>query len=363
MPARALHDAASVWYEVATGDATEMTALRSTQRYLGANVGNLISVRSGGIVRSSATFSTVTDQKIVDQYFEFFEPLNPIMPAAIPRLERGAVVRSSEVIAKRELSKTQFYNDYMAKIGSNYEIGVGCEKHPEWDYILQFGRGNDCGDFDDRDMDALHRIAPHIQRAISIRRAFNQHSALSGEMLRAVDASGLIMLSATGRVLGWQGELVELLIAQGTLDLSGSVLQFKNSPLESAYESSMARIDHPSALAEIVRVSWRTEALRFAVIPVDLIAKEVLAIDCDILVVVAAQKLPLELSIAAQARKSGLTRREEQLVIEVLRGKSLSETADTLEIAVATVRTHLKSVFSKTGTHSQAQLVAFFSDC
>ncbi|MGO1078439.1 helix-turn-helix transcriptional regulator [Inquilinus sp. CA228] len=53
----------------------------------------------------------------------------------------------------------------------------------------------------------------------------------------------------------------------------------------------------------------------------------------------------------------GLTRREAELVSLIVDGVRLAEAAEILDITVGTARQYLKSVFSKTGAESQADLV------
>jgi DNA-binding CsgD family transcriptional regulator len=51
-----------------------------------------------------------------------------------------------------------------------------------------------------------------------------------------------------------------------------------------------------------------------------------------------------------------LTRAEADVAIGIVSGRTLAEVAGDRDIKIGTVRAHLKAVFSKTGTHSQADL-------
>lgn len=53
----------------------------------------------------------------------------------------------------------------------------------------------------------------------------------------------------------------------------------------------------------------------------------------------------------------GLTPAEVRLVLRLVSGDSLRSAASALGIKYETVRTHLKSIFQKTGTRRQAELV------
>lgn len=66
---------------------------------------------------------------------------------------------------------------------------------------------------------------------------------------------------------------------------------------------------------------------------------------------------PQETSSDLLQRMFGLTRREGQVVEQLVMGRSLPETAEILGISDNTARTHVKAVFSKTGTSHQADVV------
>ena len=53
-----------------------------------------------------------------------------------------------------------------------------------------------------------------------------------------------------------------------------------------------------------------------------------------------------------------LTSREVELSTHLLSGKRLAHAAQMMGMSVSTARQHVKSVFAKTGTHGQAELIA-----
>ena len=57
----------------------------------------------------------------------------------------------------------------------------------------------------------------------------------------------------------------------------------------------------------------------------------------------------------------GPTRAEAELVAGLLRGERLEDYAERAGITLNTARTHLKSVFGKTDTHRQAELIRLLS--
>lgn len=60
----------------------------------------------------------------------------------------------------------------------------------------------------------------------------------------------------------------------------------------------------------------------------------------------------------AIGQRYGCTRSEANLVQLIAEGLTLHQAAEVMGVTYATVRSYLKVVFDKTGTRSQAQLVA-----
>lgn len=57
----------------------------------------------------------------------------------------------------------------------------------------------------------------------------------------------------------------------------------------------------------------------------------------------------------------GLTDRERDVVFHLLRGKTIPQTAETLCVAVGTVKNHVNHIYKKVGCHSRMELVQRFN--
>lgn len=65
------------------------------------------------------------------------------------------------------------------------------------------------------------------------------------------------------------------------------------------------------------------------------------------------------ISLDASKKNWGLTPREEQIVGEVVTGKTNKEIADTLGVSTQTVKHHLTSIFDKVGVYNRLELALF----
>lgn len=58
-------------------------------------------------------------------------------------------------------------------------------------------------------------------------------------------------------------------------------------------------------------------------------------------------------------KKNKLSRREAEVLAEVIDGRTNAEISDKLSISVSTVKKHVYNIFNKTGVSSRSQLLNF----
>jgi DNA-binding CsgD family transcriptional regulator len=83
--------------------------------------------------------------------------------------------------------------------------------------------------------------------------------------------------------------------------------------------------------------------------------------DAKALVTVNRLERPSQSAIRLLGEAFGLTLAEQRLAVEMASGAGLVAASATLGVALSTVRTHLRSIFVKTQTHSQSELAALLA--
>ncbi len=83
--------------------------------------------------------------------------------------------------------------------------------------------------------------------------------------------------------------------------------------------------------------------------------------DANALVTLNPLEKPSDLAVQRLAQAFGLTTAECNLARRLARGEGLPEAARLSGVSLNTVRTHMKSIFAKTDTHSQSEVASLLS--
>jgi len=316
-------------------------------------------------------FETVGyDPAYVAAYRKYFVRLD-IFAEAFVSLPIGAIRRGDEVVPWERQRKTEFYNDYFAPLKIRHVLGGTLSRNQEYQLQFAMQREPGQGDFDEEDMRLIRLVTPHMARAAQIYHQVAEVTDLKQWALSALDSLRIGVILLDGR-----GEPVHLNRAADRLVAGrhGLTVRRHGLSLHSATETAKLRslIDDAARVATgkgiiagdclRVRSSGGGEAtLQFQVIPLPRDISEHSwrhsLTDSCVAVFISTPGGP-RLPWQRVADMHGLTRAEARLASLLAEGISLEEAAEALLVSVQTVRSHLKSVFSKTGVTRQAELVA-----
>jgi DNA-binding CsgD family transcriptional regulator len=215
-------------------------------------------------------------------------------------------------------------------------------------------------------------VLPHIRVALQLRSQLCGMDTASKNYAAALDSLSVGVVLLTDR-----GECVFVSRKAEALCSAGTGLYMKNSRL-GAYASADQRaltllIDHAIALAagkatqpcatavisRCNRASLRVSAASLSPeAPLAQLAERQRAVAALFIRDPEHEAASLPQILAAVY---ALTGAETRLAIELLAGFSLAQTAERHAVSIETVRAQLKSIFSKTATRRQAQLLVLLS--
>jgi DNA-binding CsgD family transcriptional regulator len=212
----------------------------------------------------------------------------------------------------------------------------------------------------------LAALLPHLTRAVQIHRRLLPVSVLDGAAVDALDclSSGVILLDGKGRTIFLNRAAERVLRQRDGVAVEHGCLSAA-SPQErdalrllvaQAAQTAAGQSLRPGGALAISRPSMR-RPYSVLVTPLGRRHTSLHGPDAAVAVFIADPEDHDSTEIGALVRLFRLTPAEARLAAGIATGAPLADVADGLGIGRETARTQLRSVFAKTGTTRQAELV------
>ena len=230
--------------------------------------------------------------------------------------------------------------------------------------MLGFGRQESVGVFGDREIELLRLLIPHVRRAVTISNVLDVQAIEKARMAETLDALrlGVVLANEDSRILHANRAAEEMMRDDGPLRGRGGVLRAEGGAasleIRSAIKQAARNESGIGKTGLAVRLTEEAEAPVVAhVLP--LAGGEVRSRlePAAVAAVFINRKVDDAASAQAVAATFGLTRAETRVLTRVLTGSTVAEAAADLGIAPTTARTHLDSIFAKTGVSRQSELM------
>ncbi len=274
----------------------------------------------------------------------------------------GNVNLDPQFCPRNVLESSEFYNDYLLRIGASHCMGAVIARQKGQAPNLSALRGHQKGAFGEAERKIAQTLLPHLCRAWNIHQHLNLLAA--GESVMDTLPLGVVFLSAGGAAIYWNRVAEEIFRANDGLSLREASLSAQDAladaELRRAIDFALApRRTVPGPAA--VSVPRTTACREYQVVAAPLRASRFQ------LFVGAAMPLAVALITDPERRRPTcsellsqiykLTPKEAMLGTKIAEGESIRQAAEELSITYETARTHLSRIFSKTGTSRQAELV------
>jgi DNA-binding CsgD family transcriptional regulator len=219
-------------------------------------------------------------------------------------------------------------------------------------------------------IDAFRRLVPHIEQALSLGHVLEYGAAKEHALLEALahKADGIIILARNGLPTFLNDAAQKILAEKDGLHLTRDGFSTARAPetrrlqamIAGALETWNTPTRGPGGQMLVTRISGR-RPLVLRVMPSPPGGSMMLgtAAACTIHIHdLAAENLPSRASLHAVF---GLSERECDLAIELIRCINLAAAATNAGMALNTARNHLQNIFRKCGIASQAEAIQLFS--
>jgi len=337
-------------------------------------------------VFANPEFDPAWQRAYSDYYFRHDELFELFVEAR--RLHGGWVGTNQSVIADADFHRTLIFNEFARPIGMAHQFGAilaGLDGGMEGGVTLL--RAAQPGPFGREAVALLTLLAPHLKRAINTHRALSQARTQQSELQQSVEALDLAVMSvdgsgrvirmseaaraivAVGRGIGLEGGMLQAsradeqsrmteLIAGAAATGTGKGVEFAVRNLVSgAPEAGNDPLWTPPTGGAMVISRWPpSHPLRVVIAPFH--SKELLLDDRPAALIFLSDPDARPASRGSILRALyGLTPTECRLADLLMQGCDLAEAAERLRMATGTARFHLKSIFRKTGTGRQSELM------
>lgn len=257
--------------------------------------------------------------------------------------------------------RTSFLNEFLIPTDMPYFMPAWLHKSPGRLVTLSFVASRARGAFGREDVEAYRRVVPHVSRALEIRDRLERAQIRADALALHLNTLhfGTALLDAAGRVIE-ANALVEALLrtdcgirfaADRTLRLLGPA----GSKLAQWMLTGVPPVNAADGLLHVPRP--KSLPLSVMVMPVPREGVSWTGRDPRWLVLIFDPECRIEASTDLIARDLGISNREAAVAAQLVKGCKLEEVAQRLSVSPHTVRCQLKSIFAKTGTHSQSDLI------
>lgn len=302
----------------------------------------------------------VVSPEIYRAYNETYFALDPFV-----NLPDGEVVTVGEYMSAAEFEATEYYQNYIEPANVRHILGADLWHGERLLARLRVTRPASRDDFSEREKAICKGLLPHIKLAVQIHSRLRESERERAFYADTIDSLsvGVLTLDAQGDVLNCN-PVAERLLEQGR----GAAVQGGRLVLEKRGEQQ----DFKALLTEVIQAHHRKEAgcvraFRLsdasALSGLSLLLRPLAHSDHGggqrpaVAVFISDPMAPRQTPSDVLIELFGLTPAESKLAIRLVNGQSLDEASESLNISRNTAKSHLSSVFSKTGVARQTQLI------
>ncbi len=275
------------------------------------------------------------------------------------------VVAIQDFIDETSWEGCEFYRDFLQPMGVFHVMGADLLARPDLVCSLRLCRSREQGRFQPYELAELQRLLPHLRQFVRLRAALSQ-ARMAEHVLEGLMAQlglGAVVMDGQSKVVHLFGAASAMTQSERRLYLSAGELK-ASSP---ANDRKLQRALHQVASAGAGTLPGAPRAVLFdadqhgTALGVSVRSMPVgdAAGGCTPGKMVVYRDAGQELDVSEENLQAlfELTAAEARLGRLMIKGLSIDEAAQVLGVSRNTLRTHLRSLFSKTNTSRQADLV------
>lgn len=275
------------------------------------------------------------------------------------------IVTDHDLVSAEEQRQSGYYQEWLRALDIHHMIGAVFPTRDGAIGVLGVHRTQGAGGYDDADRQKAAHLLPHLQRALRLGQQLATAALTQTATLTALDRldTGVLVVDRSGRIAHANALAEDILAVSRELGVLNGRLFIKRPALHDRLLSLVrASVDiaaglptAPSAALAIPREDRLPVTLTAA--PFGAGTTRFANLPPMALVFLRDPEHPT-LSAQRLCDLFGLTRTEAAIAVDLGGGRALEDIARRHGVGLATVRSHLKRILSKTGTNRQGEVIA-----
>ena len=257
--------------------------------------------------------------------------------------------------------RSAILNEYLLRVDMPHFMPAWLHKADTKMVVLGLQGSRQRGAFESRDMEIFRRLLPHIIRALEIRDRLQRAQIRTEALASCLDSInfGVLVLDASGKVLDCNAVAQALIRVDDGLRCEADRTLRLREPAGSQLRRWITTGAPPARVLDGFMQVARRGALPLSILlaPLPNPNSSWIGGDPRWLLLIFDPERGLQASPELISRDLAITAREAELAALLAAGHNLHSAAQRLKVSGHTARGQLKSVFRKTGLHTQAELI------
>lgn len=304
-------------------------------------------------------------QAAITDYLDHWQYANAHRDAMRRAYEQqpGKVFLCHEHISEEDFATGAYFQEFFSQIGQRWLIGGLVRDADGIEISIAFSRSQGTSHFTSKEAAFISDLMRHVRRATAIALKLGLPVGAPPTSIGSGLAAARIatfLIDKTGKV-HWQNEAAHALIDEAVgLSLKDGALHVADqAAAKQVRQATLNALDRRLAATPqtIIHIDHPKTPLEIDIVPASMPQSSL--VGSVSLALVMVRRLGLTEEVGAKLRQlHGLTQAESELAVLMAEGIGIDEAAQRRSVSPHTVRTHLRSIFSKTGVSQQTALTA-----
>jgi DNA-binding CsgD family transcriptional regulator len=274
----------------------------------------------------------------------------------------GRLATESQMVTSDQWRRSEIFGELAAPHDTPYVLGALLYKSRAKFVALSLKTSFRHGPFTPLEVDNLSTVIPHLRRALEVKDRLALSNVRADNLAQSLDnlSFGVLILDASGRVIESSSAAQEIMCSpdSGVHVNTEQRICLREPANTELYRWLVAGAPPPRNFDGLLHVQRPSkQPISVLVSPLPQKTQSWIGGDPRWMLLLFDPERRTQVSIALIARDLGISAREAEIAALLTVGYDLNNIALRLNISANTVRTHLKTIFSKTGIHTQSELI------